>query len=100
MRRIKCTRTSTPIVHRLSADMNTSDDKHYTIIDSGADTGMKGDKTSLVLEHTQGKVNVSTGFYDRNVTYMNEDLPIGTYATKVMDQNGYSVDDPCVLGPI
>ena len=53
MRRIKCTRTSTPIVHRLSADMNTSDDKHYTIIDMGADTGMKGDKTSPVLEqHT------------------------------------------------
>ena len=56
------------------------------IIDEGADTGMKG-KTSIILEHTQRKVNV-TGYDDSHVT---KDLPIGTTATKVTDEDGNSL---------
>ena len=61
--------------------------KDYVIVDGGVDTGMKGSKSSLVLEHTDRTVSV-TGFDDRD---MHHDLPIGTTATKVVDSEGRSV---------
>ena len=100
-RRVACTRTNTDIiidtpVHKVGMGLDKirqvnkfadSTGKDYVIIDGGADTGMKGSKSSLVLEHTDRTVSV-TGFDDRD---MHHDLPIGTTATKVVDSEGRSV---------
>ena len=59
----------------------------YIIVDGGADTGMKGGKTSMTLEITERKVNVS-GYDDHHTT---EDLSIGTTASKVVDEDGNEI---------
>ena len=61
--------------------------KDYVIVDGGADTGMKGSKTSLILEHTDRNVSVM-GFDDSD---MYHDLTIGTTSTKVVDSDGHTV---------
>ena len=58
--------------------------KYFVIVDGGADTGLKGGKTSRFLEHSLRRVTVS-GYEDDMVT---ENLPIGTSATKITDVNG------------
>jgi hypothetical protein len=61
--------------------------KSYMIVDGGADTGMKGGKTSTTLEITERKVNVS-GYDDNHTT---ENLSIGTTASKVTDEDGNEI---------
>ena len=67
-------------IQNLMLDTN----KHYVIVDGGADTGLKGGLTSLIFEHTSRKVSI-TGFNDEMVQKC---LPIGTNATKVVNSNG------------
>jgi len=90
--KIKVTRTAS-VVHKVPVSkdkvcvvQNIMSDtgKHYVIVDGGADTGLKGGKTSRFLEHTLQKVSI-TGFDDEMVQ---ENLPIGTRATKVTDIKG------------
>ena len=99
--RVNCSRTNTSInikapVHSMRVNHDkirqvnnlvNSTGKDYVIVNGGTDTGMKGSKTSLVLEHTDRNASV-TGFDDRD---MHHDLPIGTTATKVVDSDGHAV---------
>lgn len=62
----------------------SSNGKYYVIVDGGADTGLKGGKTSIFLEHSLRKVTVG-GFDDDMVQ---EGLSVGTSTTKVIDENG------------
>ena len=52
----------------------SSNGKYYVIVDGGADTGLKGGKTSIFLEHSLRKVTVG-GFDDDMVQ---EGLSVGT----------------------
>ena len=82
-RSVKFSSDTLRFIHNISNE----DEKHYSIVDGGADTGMKGSKTSIFLEHTNRKVNVS-GFDNGMVK---EGLPLGTCASRVTDENGNAI---------
>ena len=69
---------------RIVQNLMSDSGKYFVIVDGGADTGLKGGKTSRFLEHSLRRVTVS-GYEDDMVT---ENLPIGTSATKITDVNG------------
>jgi len=66
--------------------IDTNDGESFTIIDGGADTGLKGN-SYIFLEHTFRQANVN-GF-DDSMTKLG--LPIGTYVTATKDIHGDTI---------
>ena len=77
-----------PISSRYCNLADSETGKQYCIVDSGADTGLKG-STSIFIEHTCRRANVN-GFDSEGNHETN--LPIGTCVTATKDKYGETVN--------